>query len=634
MANKPLQSIKFPGLSDTYIVPQIDDTLSVEGRAADAKAAGNEITQLKSAIDNNGMPYEYNYTGATYRQIDMEFSANTPIYLRCLGGTAQGARFNFIKADNTRINLAELAQGEERVIIPTESYKGFRLTPLPYDGTTEKSVTAYVNQSEYSICEKIYNIARQMGYAFQPEIDGIIGASNYSEYITDANEASLNRTFIISSNITEAMVANLPTYGNYALLATITGEKTHNISLQLYARIATNVSVWFRTSVLSGSSVAWSDWKKLLKEEDITDLLYDAVARGDYSSTSSGANTVFSYDVSGGDHYRLYVWDIKNAADGYPDFRMHNVGGGYTNLADIDQIVDGTHYWDVIIPATGYDYVRLYMQKATNAGSVSCKYSFIKVEGSIIDTMQSQIDNVPETVSSHATNVRTCKIFKKVVCCGDSYTSGHIQLDGESASATNEEFAWPHFMSTLTGNEWVNCGRSGATTVTWQTDPRGLPAAQTAGHAQAYVVALMINDQKASDGVPLGTSEDIGSENPTTYYGCMSKIIRELNAISPLAKIFVCTCPMTNGNFPSYNEAVRTIVNAYKNTYPVYCLDLNASRELYKNASLVNDAINGHYTAIGYEQFSEIMAYIMSDYINNHISDFQNVHQIPYTGHE
>lgn len=52
MANKPLQSIKFPGLSDTYIVPRIDDTLSVEGRAADAKVTGDKITGLKEDLSN------------------------------------------------------------------------------------------------------------------------------------------------------------------------------------------------------------------------------------------------------------------------------------------------------------------------------------------------------------------------------------------------------------------------------------------------------------------------------------------------------------------------------------------------------------------------------------------------------
>lgn len=51
MAQIPLKSIKFPGLSDTYIVPQIDPTLTHSGQAADAKAAGDEISDLKSALD-------------------------------------------------------------------------------------------------------------------------------------------------------------------------------------------------------------------------------------------------------------------------------------------------------------------------------------------------------------------------------------------------------------------------------------------------------------------------------------------------------------------------------------------------------------------------------------------------------
>ena len=50
MANVPLKSIKFPGLSDTYTVPQVDNTLAVTGAAADAKKVGDELTDLKSAI--------------------------------------------------------------------------------------------------------------------------------------------------------------------------------------------------------------------------------------------------------------------------------------------------------------------------------------------------------------------------------------------------------------------------------------------------------------------------------------------------------------------------------------------------------------------------------------------------------
>lgn len=228
-------------------------------------------------------------------------------------------------------------------------------------------------------------------------------------------------------------------------------------------------------------------------------------------------------------------------------------------------------------------------------------------------------------------NRKTCKIFKKVVCCGDSYTSGHIQLKGEShATILNEDYSWVNYMATLTGNNWLNCGRSGANVWTWQTTDRGLPRAKSFGKSQAYVIGLMINDVSTGvNHVDLGTIADVGTDN-RTYYAGLSKIIRELASISPKAKIFVNTCPKTTEGYFEYNNAVREIVELYKETYDVYCIDLSKYSYLYKNSSLVNDMVNGHYTAIGYEQFAEIYEYILSEYINNHISEFQNVHKIEY----
>ena len=50
MANKPLKSIKFPGLNDTYTVPEVDATLATTGAAADAKKVGDEINDLKADL--------------------------------------------------------------------------------------------------------------------------------------------------------------------------------------------------------------------------------------------------------------------------------------------------------------------------------------------------------------------------------------------------------------------------------------------------------------------------------------------------------------------------------------------------------------------------------------------------------
>lgn len=58
MANKPLKSIKFPGLDDTYTVPQVDDTLSVTGAAADAKKTGDELSELNDRLDAIALEYD------------------------------------------------------------------------------------------------------------------------------------------------------------------------------------------------------------------------------------------------------------------------------------------------------------------------------------------------------------------------------------------------------------------------------------------------------------------------------------------------------------------------------------------------------------------------------------------------
>lgn len=55
MADKPLQSITFPGLTDKYTIPAVDNTLSVTGAAADAKKTGDELTDLKADLNNQGI---------------------------------------------------------------------------------------------------------------------------------------------------------------------------------------------------------------------------------------------------------------------------------------------------------------------------------------------------------------------------------------------------------------------------------------------------------------------------------------------------------------------------------------------------------------------------------------------------
>ena len=74
MANKPLKYIKFPGLDDTYTVPQVDSTLAVQGAAADAKETGDRFTQTNDALLDL-----YPYDTATGAIASFSDGANVPV---------------------------------------------------------------------------------------------------------------------------------------------------------------------------------------------------------------------------------------------------------------------------------------------------------------------------------------------------------------------------------------------------------------------------------------------------------------------------------------------------------------------------------------------------------------------------
>ena len=225
-------------------------------------------------------------------------------------------------------------------------------------------------------------------------------------------------------------------------------------------------------------------------------------------------------------------------------------------------------------------------------------------------------------------SMHTAKIFQKVCCVGDSYTAGYIVNPEGEAIRNNENYAWPHYMSLITGNQYINCGISGATSKTWQENNDGLEKAKNIGVVQAYLVGLGINDADSTIGLPVGNIEDIGTENET-FYAQYSKLLRELHNISSQAKIFVMTMPTTETKYTKYNTAILEIANSYKDMN-VFPLDLANFIEMYTISSITNDAKSGHYTAIGYEQFAENLEYILSDYINNNITEFQDVAFLPY----
>ena len=454
------------------------------------------------------------------------------------------------------------------------------------DGTTYSTAGNSVRTQFNNINSEAIKASNKQITSFSYNLEG---------YLQDANEAENGLIYFISVDITDEMVLNLPEYGKFSNLVTFQFSKDNNHGkFQLFVN---QINMYCRYEFGSDDRYNWGEWQKIIFEKEAI-------------RTSNLLLKPTNYDLEG------YLQDANEAVNGLNYFINNDI----------------TNEMIKNLPEYGYygNLVTFHFSKINDHGKFQIFASgnnlYFRTEYGSDDRYNwSEWQKLVTQSNNISFNKYTSKIFKKVVCCGDSYTSGHININGE-AKITNEEFAWPHYMSTLTGNEWINCGCSGCTVLTWQTHERGLQKAKSVGKAQAYVIGLMINDTSLVD---LGDISDIGTDNQT-YYGGMSKIIRELNTINPKAKIFVNTCPKTGEKYTQYNQAVRDIVNQYKDIYPVYCIDLEASKKLYEVPSLQNDYIYAHYTAIGYEQFAEIYNYLLSDYINNNISEFQNVHEIEY----
>ena len=58
MADKPLQSLSFPELTDKYTIPLVTTDLTQANKAAEAKKVGEELDDLKSKIDDAGLTDE------------------------------------------------------------------------------------------------------------------------------------------------------------------------------------------------------------------------------------------------------------------------------------------------------------------------------------------------------------------------------------------------------------------------------------------------------------------------------------------------------------------------------------------------------------------------------------------------
>ena len=633
-------------IPDNYL-SGTDKTLSVSGKAADAKATGDKITELSADIsnklnknqgsENSGKIAGINESGDIVPMFPVSVDYNEET--NCLEfGSDQKMELNKgINLDSTLTKTGYAADagavGEITNSLKEDIGNLLEEGTQILDWKNAKVVNAYfTSTSDFTASTTSKTVIIPVDYLKGNTITihrGIIGKRCVCGYTSKENpKIGDNLDYVNFNNDAETIRLKINSNTKNILIY------YYNSAVDEYASddILASIMVQYGKIYTGYEPYGEPRGKKdiINKINGNSEKLISAV----YNSPSIFDDV--SNPISKGDHFYLYVKDIVGAK--YSDIEFYFFRSDNTYKRVIHNINIGELY--AITADEDYTKyrIRIVVESTTSNNMIYAIYNIFQSNGISAINISAKVydlalDNNKKVEQLTANNLNTCNIFRKVVACGDSYTAGYITDKLGNVHNVNEDYAWPCYMETITGNTWVNCGHSGANAYTWQTAERGLPKAKASGKAQAYILGLMINDSSSDStrNLKLGTISDIGT-NEMSFYAQYTKVIKELFKISPKAKVFIETCPKIEGDrYVGYNQAVHDIYDVLKSNYPnLHLLDLFKHYNMYTNASLTNDSLAGHYTAIGYQQFAQILSVILSSYINEHISDFQDVAFIEY----
>ena len=205
-------------------------------------------------------------------------------------------------------------------------------------------------------------------------------------------------------------------------------------------------------------------------------------------------------------------------------------------------------------------------------------------------------------------------LFQRVGVIGDSYASGElVTYNGSVPTFTDHyEISWGQILARKHGFKCINYSAGGKTTTSWLADTdHGLQKLLSDDPCELYILALGINDR---DHFELGTTDDISTDGTGTaqsFYGCYSKIIYNIIAHAPKAKLILSTLAATDEKSEKFNQAIIDLAIAFKIAYIKQSDDAYFTSAAYKNMQ------GGHPRAVGYSGMAAALDRLIVDRMVN-----------------
>ncbi len=230
-------------------------------------------------------------------------------------------------------------------------------------------------------------------------------------------------------------------------------------------------------------------------------------------------------------------------------------------------------------------------------------------------------------------------IFRTIACVGDSLSSGEfedVNPDGTVSYHDMFDFSWGQHLARMAGCTVYNFSRGGMTAAEYCRD-----FAERSGFwspnkaANAYIIALGVNDVLNHMTFPMGSIEDICREdwrqNKPTFVGYYAQIMQRYAEMQKGAHFFLVTMPKTPQNAPERearaDEHAKALYDlaAFFGEDHIHIIDLRAYAPAYDETFYRHFFCGGHMNAQGYLLTAKMMASYIDYIVRSHPEKFARV---------
>lgn len=299
MANKPLKSIKFPGLPDKYIIPEtvIDSSLTRSGQAADSKITGNrigavagDVEQISEVVGTETVD-DYEYVPVSFSISDTSATVRSITFEQNTDGTVHVYGTN---DSSTNRAIYKLTYNGSDMQLPIEGGETYRFSGRP---STDVDCTIDLR---FATGGGVY-VDRGGGVTFTPE-------ESNTYYIAIAIGAGASIDAVFSPKLEKLQIVGQKTINVLSAKDTVARDEIS--SLESVVENFEGISGEVKIALLNCfKNVAW----KSDTGQNFYDALYDAL----YNALPSGY-TPCDYIVAG------LISEEKNANEIITNYHMNS----------------------------------------------------------------------------------------------------------------------------------------------------------------------------------------------------------------------------------------------------------------------------------------------------------------------